>query len=66
MIARVLFVWLPFSIALLLLGLYSQGEEFEVQQFGLALIMSLPVAVAVSLGGLGDADNKELQIRRSR
>src|ERR1700712_5334585 len=61
MIARVLFVWLPFSIALLLLGLYSQGEAFEVQHFGLALVMSLPVAVAVLRGGLGDADQKQLQ-----
>lgn len=61
MIARVLFIWLPFSIALLLLGLYSQGEPFELQQFGLSLVMSLPVAVAVLRGGLGDPEQKQLQ-----
>jgi hypothetical protein len=61
MIARALFVWLFFSLILLSLGLYSQGELFELSHCALALGLSLPVAVAVVRGGLGDAETGRLQ-----
>jgi len=61
MIARVLFVWIAFSIILLLLGLFSQGEPFEFSQVFLAFALSLPVAVSVLRGGLGDSSDGQLQ-----
>lgn len=57
MLPRVLFAWLPFSVLLLLLGLYSQGEPFQFQHFVLALWLSMPVGVAVLRGGLGEANS---------
>lgn len=61
MIARVLFVWFAFSVVLLLLGLFSQGEPFELSQLALAFAVSLPVAVSVLRGGLGDSSDGQLQ-----
>jgi hypothetical protein len=61
MIARVLFVWIAFSVLLLLVGLYSQGAPFELSQLALAFALSLPVAVAVLRGGLGDSTSRQLE-----
>ena len=58
MIARVLFIWSAFSVLLLLLALYSQGEPFELSQLLLAFALSVPVAVAVLRGGLGDSPSQ--------
>jgi hypothetical protein len=61
MIARVLFVWFSFAAALLLLGLFSQGEPFELQQIGLSLGLSLPLALCVLRGGLGELSSGQLR-----
>lgn len=61
MIARVLFAWVAFSILLLLVALYSQGEPFELSHLGMAFALSVPVAVAVLRGGLGDSSEGGLR-----
>jgi hypothetical protein len=61
MIARVMFVWLAFSVTLLVIGLFSQGEDFEFSQLALSFALSLPVAVSVLRGGLGESSSVKLQ-----
>lgn len=61
MIARVPLIWFAFSMLLLALGLFSQGEPFEPQHLGWSLLLSLPVGLAVLRGGLGEAGHRELQ-----
>jgi hypothetical protein len=61
MISRVLFVWIAFSVLLLLVGLFSQGEPFALSHLALSLALSVPVPVAVVRGGLGDSSSRQLQ-----
>lgn len=61
MIARVLFVWFAFSLLLLLLGLYSQGEPFALSHLFLSFALALPVPVAVFRDGLGNSTSGQMQ-----
>ena len=57
MIARSLFVWLTFGLALFAVTVFTQEAEFDPTSFSLALLFASPIFLSVQLGGLGREAN---------
>lgn len=61
MIARSLFVWLTFGLALFAVTVFTQEAEFEPMAFSWALLFAAPIFVSVQLGGLGHEPRERLR-----